>query len=123
MTVHKMQGSECDLVIMPVYKNNLSKHILYTAFTRAKKAVVLIGTEEELRAGVQRETNQDRESNLLKRLQAQIQHVAFPSPEAEVPEELAGGDEQQALFTAAPAPPVSKVTSPENVSKQGENQP
>ena len=89
------------LVVMPVYNNNLSKSILYTAFTRAQKSVVLIGSQEELRKGLQR-TEPDRNSNLCKRLQAQILHKSFASPDVKVPKEPVGGDEQQSLFTPQP---------------------
>lgn len=103
MTVHKMQGSECQLVVMPVFQNNLKKHTAYTAITRARKCVVLIGSEEELLKGLQDETDQSRESDLLKRLQAQILHTAFTSPDVQVPMEPAEGYEQQSLFAPEPA--------------------
>ena len=111
MTIHKMQGSECRLVVMPVFNNRLNKHGIYTAVTRAKRSVVLIGNEEDLRKGLQKES-QERESNLRKRLQAQILHTVFPSPAPSVSEELAGGDEQQSLFLPAPAPPAANPLCP-----------
>ena len=46
ITVHKSQGSEFDTVILPLFYGNspfLTKNLLYTAITRAKKKVVLIG--------------------------------------------------------------------------------
>ena len=49
MTVHKSQGSEFDVVIIPVVAGApmlLTKNLLYTAVTRAKKMVVLIGTKQ-----------------------------------------------------------------------------
>ena len=103
MTVHKMQGSECRLMVMPVFQNNLRKHTAYTAITRARKCVVLIGSEEELLKGLQDETDQSRESNLLKRLQAQILHTTFTSPDVQVPVEPAEKCEQQSLFAPEPA--------------------
>lgn len=102
MTVHKMQGSECQLVVMPVFQNNLKKHITYTAITRARKSVVLIGSEEELLKGLQDETDQSRESNLLKRLQAQILQTTFTSPDDQVLVEPTEGYEQQSLFAPEP---------------------
>lgn len=111
MTIHKMQGSECRLVVMPVFNNRLSKHGIYTAVTRAKRSVVLIGNEEDLRKGLQVEI-QERESNLRKRLQAQILHTVFPSPAPSVSKELAGGDEQQSLFLPAPAPSAASPLCP-----------
>lgn len=48
MTVHKSQGSEYPVVILPLYDAGgrlLSRNLLYTAITRAKKYVVLVGEE------------------------------------------------------------------------------
>lgn len=48
VTVHKSQGSEFDAVVMPVISGApviLTRNLLYTAITRAKKLVVLVGEE------------------------------------------------------------------------------
>jgi len=47
VTVHKSQGSEFDVVVMPVYNAApmlMKRNLLYTALTRAKKFVVLVGS-------------------------------------------------------------------------------
>ncbi|HOO22570.1 MAG TPA: ATP-dependent RecD-like DNA helicase [Clostridia bacterium] len=52
VSVHKSQGSEFDVVIMVVSGGNymiLTKNLLYTAVTRAKKMVVIVGNEENVR--------------------------------------------------------------------------
>mgnify|MGYP004627227235 FL=1 len=49
ITIHKSQGSEFDVVIIPVLSGPpmlLTRNLLYTAVTRAKKMVVLIGTKQ-----------------------------------------------------------------------------
>lgn len=49
ITIHKSQGSEFDCVIIPVVSGPpmlLTRNLLYTAVTRAKKMVVLIGTKQ-----------------------------------------------------------------------------
>ncbi len=49
ITIHKSQGSEFDVVVIPVLSGPpmlLTKNLLYTAVTRAKKMVVLIGTKQ-----------------------------------------------------------------------------
>lgn len=49
ITIHKSQGSEFDVVIIPVISGPpmlLTRNLLYTAVTRAKKMVVLIGTKQ-----------------------------------------------------------------------------
>ncbi len=51
-TVHKSQGSEFPVVVMPIYWGPpmlLTRNLLYTAITRAKKLVVLVGEEKYLR--------------------------------------------------------------------------
>lgn len=73
LTVHKLQGSEFPVIIMPVHElqgTSLSKNLVYTALTRAKKMVVLIGSEDALISGLHRETTIERESNLVTRIQA-----------------------------------------------------
>ena len=52
VTVHKSQGCEFDAVIMPVsceFKKLCYRNLLYTAVTRAKKLLILIGTEDDIR--------------------------------------------------------------------------
>jgi exodeoxyribonuclease V alpha subunit len=49
ITIHKSQGSEFDVVIIPVLSGPpmlLTRNLLYTGVTRAKKMVVLIGTKQ-----------------------------------------------------------------------------
>jgi exodeoxyribonuclease V alpha subunit len=57
MTVHRAQGSEFDevVVLLPGASSRvLTRELLYTAVTRARRSVVLVGTEESLRAAVRR---------------------------------------------------------------------
>lgn len=49
ITIHKSQGSECDVVIIPwvrAFCMMLKRNILYTGITRAKKKVYLVGPME-----------------------------------------------------------------------------
>ena len=49
ITIHKSQGSEFDVVVIPVISGPpmlLTRNLLYTAVTRAKKMVVLVGTKQ-----------------------------------------------------------------------------
>lgn len=51
ITIHKSQGSEFDVVIVPVAGGNpflFNRNLLYTAVTRAKKMVVLVGKREHI---------------------------------------------------------------------------
>ena len=57
MTVHRAQGSEFDevVVLLPAASSRvLTRELLYTAVTRARRSVVVVGTEESLRAAVGR---------------------------------------------------------------------
>jgi exodeoxyribonuclease V alpha subunit len=57
MTAHRAQGSEFDEVVVllpPASSRILTRELLYTAVTRAKRSVVLVGTEESVRAAVRR---------------------------------------------------------------------
>lgn len=49
ITVHKSQGSEFDVVIMPIVRSApmlLTRNLLYTAITRAKKLLIIIGNND-----------------------------------------------------------------------------
>ncbi|MDO0911148.1 ATP-dependent RecD-like DNA helicase [Streptomyces sp. DT2A-34] len=51
ITVHRSQGSEYPIVVMPLttsHSNMLERNLLYTAITRAQRAVVLVGQDEAL---------------------------------------------------------------------------
>ena len=57
ISIHKAQGSEFDLVIMPVstkYYIMLKRKLIYTAITRAKNSLVIIGEAKALSMGVSR---------------------------------------------------------------------
>jgi exodeoxyribonuclease V alpha subunit len=57
MTVHKSQGSQFDtaaVLLPPPTSQILTRELLYTAVTRAREQLVLVGTEETIRAGVGR---------------------------------------------------------------------
>lgn len=69
MTVHKSQGSEFDTVVVVLPDTDvrvLTRELLYTAVTRAKSRVVIVGPEETLRRAVGRTSK--RSSGLAARL-------------------------------------------------------
>lgn len=71
MTVHKSQGSEFDAVVIPIFDTHrllMTRNILYTAVTRAKKLVVLVGTEEILNKFIKNNSIVSRYSGLKERL-------------------------------------------------------
>ena len=70
ISIHKSQGSEFDIVIMPMdlsYKRMLYRKLIYTGVTRAKKSLTLIGESEALEYGVARIEEETR-NTLLKEL-------------------------------------------------------
>ena len=55
VSVHKYQGSECPCVVLPVHTSHymmLHRNLLYTAVTRGKKIVVLVGSKKALMIAV-----------------------------------------------------------------------
>lgn len=67
LTVHKAQGQEYDVVIMPISKSHefmLEKRLLYTAISRGKTKVILIGSIEHFKKAITIEKNV-RQTNLL----------------------------------------------------------
>ena len=70
-TIHKSQGSEYPIVVMPVMMNHfvmLQRNLLYTGITRAKKALVIVGTKKALAYAVKNVTVTKRNSLLKERL-------------------------------------------------------
>lgn len=71
ISVHKSQGSEYPVVVMPVTTQHyvmLQRNLLYTAITRAKQLVVLVGTPKALAIAVKNDTQDMRYSGLCERL-------------------------------------------------------
>ena len=71
ISVHKSQGSEYPAVVMPVLTQHylmLQRNLLYTAITRAKRLVVLVGTRRAIRIAVRNDRLRRRHSGLEVRL-------------------------------------------------------
>lgn len=67
VTVHKSQGSEFDYCILPVFQTApmlMTRNLLYTAVTRAKKMVILVGSEASLMDMIRNDTQQLRYTGL-----------------------------------------------------------
>lgn len=74
-SIHKSQGSEFPIVILPVvksYHRMLRRNLIYTAITRSKQFLILCGEEEALRYGVGRSGDQERHTSLLEKLREGI---------------------------------------------------
>ena len=71
VTVHKSQGNEFPVIVMPVYKGThflTNRNLLYTAVTRAKEMVVLVGREESIKFMVDNCFNVRRFSSLADKI-------------------------------------------------------
>lgn len=74
-TIHKAQGSEYPIVVMPVLMSHyvmLQRNMIYTGITRAKKLLVLIGAKNALRYCVQNVTVTNRNTRLKERLSGML---------------------------------------------------
>jgi exodeoxyribonuclease V alpha subunit len=81
ITAHKSQGSEFDTIIMPIVKSQgrmLQRNLLYTAVTRAKKRVWLIGEETAIQKAVDNNKVVKRNTILSKAVQACLANVTTP---------------------------------------------
>lgn len=71
-TIHKSQGSEYPIVVIPVLMNHfvmLQRNLVYTGITRAKKVLVMVGTRKALAYAVRNVVVQKRNTMLEDRLQ------------------------------------------------------
>ncbi len=71
VSVHKSQGSEYPVVVLPVMNQHyilLQRNLIYTAITRGKKLVVMIGTRKALAIGVNNNKTRERYTRLKYRL-------------------------------------------------------
>ena len=69
-TIHKAQGSEYPIVVMPIMMNHyvmLQRNLIYTGITRAKKILVMIGTKKALSYAVRNVTVTKRNTMLKER--------------------------------------------------------
>ena len=67
ISIHKAQGSEFDTVIIPVlhkYSKMLYKKLIYTAVTRSKKRLYLLGEESALKEAINNNFYRDRKTTL-----------------------------------------------------------
>lgn len=71
-TIHKSQGSEYPIVVMPILMNHyvmLQRNLIYTGITRAKRILVMVGSKKALSYAVRNVTVTKRNTLLKERLQ------------------------------------------------------
>lgn len=82
-TIHKSQGSEYPLVVMPVLMTHyvmLQRNLIYTGITRAKKICILIGTKKALWYAIRNMSVLKRNTRLKERLNPTLAKTAAASP-------------------------------------------
>ncbi len=75
ITIHKSQGSEYPAVVIPVLTSHfimLQRNLLYTAVTRAKMLVVLIGTKKAIHIALSNNKVLERNSNLINKIRMEV---------------------------------------------------
>lgn len=71
LPIHKAQGSEYPIVVMPIMMNHfvmLQRNLIYTGITRAKKVLVIVGTKKALAYAVKNVTVTKRNTLLKERM-------------------------------------------------------
>jgi exodeoxyribonuclease V alpha subunit len=86
-TIHKSQGSEYPIVVMPVLMTHyvmLQRNLIYTGITRAKKICVLLGTKKALSFAIRNMSVLKRNTKLKERLNPtseQLEHKIYSIPQ------------------------------------------
>jgi exodeoxyribonuclease V alpha subunit len=75
ISIHKSQGSEYPAIVIPISMQHfrmLQRNLIYTAITRAKRLVVLIGSKKALRLGIETNNTEMRYTQLKERLKREF---------------------------------------------------
>jgi exodeoxyribonuclease V alpha subunit len=89
ITVHKSQGSEYPCVLLPLHTAHyvmLQRNLLYTAITRAKRLLVIVGTPKALAMAVRNAGSQARYCRLAARLAEMVHSSSKGDPRLDTPE-------------------------------------
>lgn len=75
ISIHKSQGSEFEIVVMPIsssYKRMLYRKLIYTAVTRAKRKLILLGEPEAFLYSVHHEEEYTRKTRFCEKLKENL---------------------------------------------------
>ena len=78
ISTHRSQGSEFPVVVLPLTTQHyvmLQRNLLYTAITRAKQMVVIVGTQKALRFAIENDEVARRYTTLKERLRGEVGEV------------------------------------------------
>ena len=101
-TIHKSQGSEYPIVVMPVLMTHyvmLQRNLIYTGITRAKKICVLIGTKKALSFAIRNMTVLKRNTRLNERLNPALTQPTSPK---QIRPYILGNPENETAIAAEP---------------------
>ena len=71
ISIHKSQGSEFDIVVMPIihnYRRMLYRKLIYTGITRTKRKLILVGESEAFLIGINNKQEYLRKTDLLSKI-------------------------------------------------------
>ncbi|WP_284139682.1 MULTISPECIES: ATP-dependent RecD-like DNA helicase [unclassified Virgibacillus] len=95
ISIHKSQGSEFPIIILPVvssYHRMLRKNLLYTGITRAKESIIICGEKQAFLKGVQTLDVHRRFTSLSDHLQEALTSTSLPLAEADEEDALSPYD-------------------------------
>ena len=78
ISIHKSQGSEFDIVVMPIsmaYKRMLYKKLIYTGITRAKKKLIMIGSKEAFIYAINNNNEYVRKTSLYDKIINKLHNI------------------------------------------------
>lgn len=82
ITIHKSQGSEFPVVILPITMQHfvmLQRNLVYTGLTRARKLAIFVGTKSALEQAIRMQPSDQRQTRLIEMLQQQTMRPAESS--------------------------------------------
>jgi len=78
ISIHKSQGSEYPIVVIPFVREQhfmLSRRLIYTGVSRARKSLVLLGEKSSLEKGIQKLESTERKTTLVDRLKGETNEI------------------------------------------------
>jgi len=112
-SIHKSQGSEFPIVILPIVKSYyrmLRRNLIYTAITRSKQFLILCGEEEALRIGVERADEQSRQTSLSDKLKSVIEKTELSTETIQEQENNGSMTYEEMMMTIDPMIGMEDVT-------------
>lgn len=92
-SIHKSQGSEFPIVVLPIVKGYfrmLRRNLIYTAITRSKRSLVLCGEKDALQMGISNSDSSERQTSLMLKLSGSVEidelqkELPFPVQDANI---------------------------------------